>query len=381
VALRRGRPRRFGEAGGAAVGGEIARTRGGSVRPARRISRGTQPVASLRTRQVLPPLSIVASCRRSRAFTNGRVTPLQAVLRYRDLIDSRVISMKAIEVTYRYEACGSHTRTRPSNSEAARRRLEDGNRAFAALFDGLMDEDGLVQQVVQVDPRDLGLLPGEEAAPRQRPFAAILGCSDARVPVELIFNEGPNDLFVIRVAGNGLGSEVLGSLKYAVENLSGSLKLIVVMGHSGCGAVQAAVDAFLSPSHYLPLAGKHSLRNILDRLLVVVHASARALIKVFGPDVIHRPGYRQALIETSVVVNAALAAYSIEQEIETGDPTGLRVAYGVYLLDTREVWTPRPSRPSRAGMAAAPRDLAEFIALGDATVRSERIASLVNSNP
>jgi hypothetical protein len=60
-----------------------------------------------------------------------------------------------------------------------------------------------IQQVIPVDPRDLGLVSGSGKAPKQRPFAAILGCSDARVPVELIFNEGPNDLFVVRVAGNG----------------------------------------------------------------------------------------------------------------------------------------------------------------------------------
>jgi Carbonic anhydrase len=75
-----------------------------------------------------------------------------------------------------------------------------------------------------VDPRDLGLAPNAPGAPRQRPYAAVLGCSDARVPIELIFNERPNDLFVVRVAGNGLGSEVLGSLKYAVDHLGGSLK-------------------------------------------------------------------------------------------------------------------------------------------------------------
>ena len=75
----------------------------------------------------------------------------------------------------------------------------------------------------------------------------MLGCSDARVPIELIFNEGPNDLFVVRVAGNGLGGEVFGSLSYAVEHLGGSLKLVVVLGHSGCGAVSAAVDAVLNP--------------------------------------------------------------------------------------------------------------------------------------
>ncbi len=289
--------------------------------------------------------------------------------------------MKTIEVTYRYEGCGCHSRPQPPNSEAARLRLDDGNRAFAALFDGFAKQDGVAQQVVPVDLRDLGLLPGNEGAPKQRPFAAILGCSDARVPIELIFNEGPNDLFVIRVAGNGLGSEVLGSLKYAIENLSSSLKLIVVMGHSGCGAVQAAVDAFLSPSDYLLLATKHSLRNMLDQMLVVIQASARTLVKAFGPDVVRCPGYRDALVETAVVVNAALAAHSIAKEIEAYDSTELRVVFGVYLLGTREVWTPRPDGPGRAGLAAAPSDTSEFLALGDATVRSERIASLINPGP
>ena len=69
-----------------------------------------------------------------------------------------------------------------------------------------------MRRVVPVDPRDLGLS-GVGEAPEQRPFAAVVGCSDARVPIELIFNEGPNDLFVVRVAGNGLGAEGLGSLE------------------------------------------------------------------------------------------------------------------------------------------------------------------------
>ena len=110
----------------------------------------------------------------------------------------------------------------------------------------------------------------------------MLGCSDARVPVELIFNEGPNDLFVVRVAGNGLGSDVLGSLRYAIENLRGSLRLVVVLGHSGCGALSAAVDTFLQPAGYLPLATNHALRGILDRQLIVVQATARRLTSAFG---------------------------------------------------------------------------------------------------
>ena len=125
-----------------------------------------------------------------------------------------------------------------------------------------------MEKIVFVDPCDLEFLAGDPALPKQRPFAAILGCSDARVQVELIFNEGPNDLFVIRIAGNGLGTEVLGSLKYAVDHLSGSLKLIVVLGHSGCGAVTAAVDVFLNPTDYLSLTTTHSFRSILDGLLL-----------------------------------------------------------------------------------------------------------------
>lgn len=264
------------------------------------------------------------------------------------------------------------------DSDAAVLRLDDGNRAFAGLLEGLTNENGLVQRVIPVDPRDLGILPGDALAPRQHPFAAILGCSDARVPVELIFNEGPNDLFVIRVAGNGLGTEVLGSLKYAVEHLGGSLKLIVVLGHSSCGALTAAVDVFLNPTDYLPLATKYSLRNILDRLLVVVQASARKLAGAFGPDIARHPGYRRALIEASIVTNAALAAYAIQQELGTSDPTGLRAVYGVYLLETREVWAPRFSKMKGIGLAAAPRDAAGFAELGNAIVQSDRIASLIS---
>jgi carbonic anhydrase len=266
----------------------------------------------------------------------------------------------------------------PPDSNAALLRLDDGNRAFAALLDHAKDESGLIQQVIPVDPRDLGIVAGKSGIPTQRPFAAILGCSDARVPIELIFNEGPNDLFVIRVAGNGLGTEVLGSLKYAVEHLGGSLKLIVVLGHSGCGALTAAVDVFLNPGGYLPLATKHSLRNILDRLLIVIQTSAKKLLAVFGSDIARYPGYRQALIETSIVTNAALEAYSIQQEFGTKDPAELRTVYGVYLLETREVWVPRLGDMQGVGLAAAPHDLAGFVSLGDAIVQSDRIASYIN---
>lgn len=287
--------------------------------------------------------------------------------------------MKTVDIIYRYQARDTPARPLPSDSNAAILRLDDGNRAFAALLDHVKDESGVIQQVIPVDPRDLGLVAGKTGIPKQRPFAAILGCSDARVPIELIFNEGPNDLFVVRVAGNGLGTEVLGSLKYAVEHLGGSLKLIVVLGHSGCGALTAAVDVFLNPGDYLPLATKHSLRNILDRLLIVVQTSAKKLLAVFGPDIARCPGYRQALIEASIVTNAALEAYSIQQEFGTGDPAELQTVYGVYLLETREVWVPRLGNMKGVGLAAAPHDLAGFVSLGDAIAQSDRIASYIKS--
>ena len=78
-------------------------------------------------------------------------------------------------------------------------------------------------------------------AKEQHPFATILGCSDSRVPPELIFDAGFGELFVIRVAGNVLGTEILGTLQYAGRHLK--TPLFVVLGHESCGAVTAAVDA------------------------------------------------------------------------------------------------------------------------------------------
>jgi carbonic anhydrase len=285
--------------------------------------------------------------------------------------------MRTVEITYRYGEQGVLARPRPADSEAARRRLDQGSQAFAALLDGLADESGTASRIIQIDPRDLGLLAGQNVGPRQRPFAAVLGCSDARVPIELIFNEGPNDLFVVRVAGNSLGSEVLGSLKYAVEHLGGSLKIVVILGHSGCGAVSAAVDVFLEPKRYLSLATSHSLRGILDRLLVVVQAAAKKLHETFGPDIARSPAYREALIEVSITINAALAAYTVQQEMGSSSSTDLRAAYGVYLLDTRQVWAPRRGAAMWTGLADPPSDLVAFVELGDDIVHSDRIAAIL----
>ena len=284
--------------------------------------------------------------------------------------------MRAVEITYRYGGSDTTARARPPNSDAAMARLNEGSRAIAALLDSGDGATSPATRTIDVDPRDLFLGDGEMRAPEQRPYAAVLGCSDARVPIELIFNEGPNDLFVVRVAGNGLGGEVLGSLSYAVDHLGGSLKLIVVLGHSGCGAVSAAVDVVLNPQTYLALAEKHALRGILDRLLVVVHASAKKIIAIHGPDVTRRRSYREALIEATVVSNTALAAYTVQQELGTRQ-TDLRAAYGVYLLSERQIWAPRDGSAECIGLAYPPADDAAFGDFGDRVVQSERIASLL----
>lgn len=91
----------------------------------------------------------------------------------------------------------------------------------------------------------------------QHPFATILSCSDSRVPVELVFDQGFGDLFSVRIAGNIIAEDVVGSVQYAARHLG--TKLFVVMGHESCGAVTAAVDALLGkldePEHIAALVG------------------------------------------------------------------------------------------------------------------------------
>jgi carbonic anhydrase len=83
-----------------------------------------------------------------------------------------------------------------------------------------------------------------EMAAGQRPFAAVLGCSDSRVPIEVVFSQGPGQLFVVRVAGNVVAATQLGSLEFAVRNLG--VRLVMVLGHSGCGAVEATLEGGVS---------------------------------------------------------------------------------------------------------------------------------------
>jgi carbonic anhydrase len=86
-----------------------------------------------------------------------------------------------------------------------------------------------------------------ELAKNQRPYATIVGCSDSRVPPELVFDAGFGELFIVRVAGNVISPEVMGSLQYAAVHLK--TPLFVVLGHEGCGAVQAALATMRGGAH------------------------------------------------------------------------------------------------------------------------------------
>jgi carbonic anhydrase len=87
----------------------------------------------------------------------------------------------------------------------------------------------------------------KEVSKGQKPFAVIVGCSDSRIPPELIFDQGLGDLFVVRLAGNIVDALALGSIEYAVEHLD--TKLVVVLGHGKCGAVTAATKGPDAPGH------------------------------------------------------------------------------------------------------------------------------------
>jgi carbonic anhydrase len=99
-----------------------------------------------------------------------------------------------------------------------------------------------------------------ELAESQAPFAIMLGCSDSRVPAELVFDQGLGDLFVIRVAGNIVAPSQVGSVEFAAERYS--TRLVVVLGHSQCGAIAATLEDLLQPAS----SPSRNLRSIVDRV-------------------------------------------------------------------------------------------------------------------
>jgi carbonic anhydrase len=193
---------------------------------------------------------------------------------------------------------------RPS-AEQALQRLKEGNDRFVAD---------------KPQKKDVGPSRRQELAKGQRPFAVILACADSRVPPEHVFNQGLGDLFVLRVAGNISDPFVIGSIEYAVDHLD--TPLIVVLGHSECGAVKAALGPERPPGN-------------LGKLIAEIDV---------GKDL---PAGRETALTAAVKNNSRRHAELITSRSEAikkqVDARKVRIVSGVYDLVTGKVeWLAAP---------------------------------------
>lgn len=190
-------------------------------------------------------------------------------------------------------------------------KLQEGNARFASNVRG---PDTIVSHTKRPE------LPSE-----QEPLAIILGCSDARVPAELIFDQGLGDLFVIRVAGNIVAPSLVGSVEFAASKFG--TRLVVVLGHSQCGAVTATLDELQRPTE----KQSRNLQSIVDR----IRPSFEGLL---APD---RQADRDTLIEQAVRINIRASANHLRRGSEVLEQlireAGLLVVGAEYSLETGEV--------------------------------------------
>src|ERR1700674_1967178 len=187
-------------------------------------------------------------------------------------------------------------------------RLREGNRRFAS---GVRRSDMLASQTRR-----------RELATGQEPFAIILGCSDSRVPAEIVFDQGLGDLFVIRVAGNIVAPSQIGSVEFAAERYH--TRLVVVLGHSQCGAILATVQELGRRSE----DQSRNIHSIVDR----IRPSVEPLL---GPELGHD---LDTLVRQAVRANIRMSANQLrhgseilEQLIEKD---GLLVVGAEYSLET-----------------------------------------------
>lgn len=193
----------------------------------------------------------------------------------------------------------------------ALQRLIEGNGRFVAT---LNQDDGQ-----QVQARRMNL------AQEQRPFAIILGCSDSRVPAEIVFDQGLGDLFVIRVAGNIVAPSQVGSVEFAASRYG--VQLVVVLGHSSCGAIQATIEELQQPAENQ----SRNLRSIVDR----VRPSVEGLLQT---ELRHDLKTLTAhAVRCNVSVSVSHLRYGspvLEQLIRNG---GLQIVGAEYSLETGKV--------------------------------------------
>lgn len=161
----------------------------------------------------------------------------------------------------------------------------------------------------------------DELVEGQAPFAIILGCSDSRVPAEIVFDQGLGDLFVIRVAGNVVAPSQIGSVEFAAERFG--TRLVVVLGHSACGAIVATIEELERPSEMR----SPNLRSIVDRIRpsveglleagvrgdrdALVHHAVRANIRASVDHLRHGSAILERLIESDGLLVVG-AEYSLE---------------------------------------------------------------------
>lgn len=165
-------------------------------------------------------------------------------------------------------------------------RLRAGNRRFAADRGG---DDELTSRARR-----------RELVAGQAPVAIVLGCSDSRVPAELVFDQGLGDLFVIRVAGNVVAPSLVGSVEFAAERFG--TRLVVVLGHSGCGAVEATLEELERPSE----SRSPNLRSIVERIRPSVETVVETVVETAIES--ERRSGRDALLERAVRANIRASA-------------------------------------------------------------------------
>lgn len=190
-------------------------------------------------------------------------------------------------------------------------RLREGNRRFVSND---RDSGALTDEA-----RRSSLLTGQE------PFAIILGCSDSRVPAEIVFDQGLGDLFVIRVAGNIVAPSLVGSVEFAADKFG--TRLVVVLGHSSCGAVKSTIEVLKRSTEIR----SPNLRAIVDRIRPSVEALMETEIRR-NPDELVRRAVR-ANIRASVS-QLRHGSQMLEKLIQDD---GLLVVGAEYSLETGEV--------------------------------------------
>ncbi len=195
-------------------------------------------------------------------------------------------------------------------ADEALARLRDGNRRFAS---NVRSVDSLLSQLRRAD-----------LAARQEPFAIILGCSDSRAPAEIVFDQGLGDLFVIRVAGNIVAPSQVGSVEFAAERFH--TRLVVVMGHTLCGAIDAAIEA------------GEAKRDMSTNQLSIVDRVRPSVDALLGTEIAKdREALARAVVRANVSASASHLRHGSPLLEDLIAKDGLLVVGAVYDLATGEV--------------------------------------------